>query len=476
MKLKRETAKKRATEPPAVRIGLKPPGGGRIKWVKDGFAWDLFVLSPLLGLPLFRRKLESAIFDIVISDIRLGHGEDGLSLLRFCRSLDADVGFLLITGHGSMASAVEALRIGGASDYLLKDEALVRELPRSLERILEAQSLRRENRSLRRELQGRDAAASIIGTSSALLNVKEVIRTVACTSSTVLILGESGTGKEMVARALHAASTRADKPMISVNCGAFPETLLESELYGYVKGAFTGANNSRRGLFEAAEGGTLFLDEIGEMSLQMQVSLLRVLQERQIRPLGANQTIPIDVRVIAATHQDLERAVAEGRFREDLYYRISVIPIVVPPLRERREDIPVLAQHFLRRFAEAMGRQVTAFHPESIERMLDYGWPGNVRQLENMVERSVAMAAGDPVTLAALPQPKAHSATETSLDQVIAHLPPLPPGGLEHLLEQIERHYLRNALESANGVRTEAADLLRMTYRSFRHYARKYGV
>lgn len=424
-----------------------------------------------------RGKLESAIYDAVVSDIRLGHGEDGLSLLRFCRDIDADTGFLLITGHGSMETAVEALRIGGASDYLLKDDTLVHQLPRSLNRILEAQALRRENRSLRRELQVRDAAANIIGNSAALLEVKETIRTVAGTNSTVLILGESGTGKEMVARALHAASARADKPMISVNCGAFPETLLESELYGYVKGAFTGANSSHRGLFEAAEGGTLFLDEIGEMGPPMQVSLLRVLQERQIRPLGSNQTIPIDVRVVAATHQDLERAVSEGRFREDLYYRISVIPVTVPPLRQRREDIPLLAQHFLRRFGEAMGRNVSSFAPESLERMLAYDWPGNVRQLENIIERSVAMAAGDPVTLPPLPARKtAATGNETSSEQVLAGLPPLPPGGLENLLEQIERHYLRQALETTQGVRTEAADLLRMTYRSFRHYARKYGI
>lgn len=424
-----------------------------------------------------RGKLESAIYDAVISDIRLGQGEDGLSLLRFCREIDADTGFLLITGHGSLDTAVEALRIGGASDYLLKDDNLVHQLPRSLNRVLEAQALRRENRSLRRELHGRDAAGNIIGNSPALLEVKEVVRTVASTDSTVLILGESGTGKEMVARALHAASARADKPMISVNCGAFPETLLESELYGYVKGAFTGANTSRRGLFEAAEGGTLFLDEIGEMAPPMQVSLLRVLQERQIRPLGSNQTIPIDVRVVAATHQDLERAVSEGRFREDLYYRVSVIPIVVPPLRQRRDDIPLLAQHFLRRFSQAMGRRVSAFAPESLERMLAYDWPGNVRQLENLIERSVAMTAGDPVTLPSLPQRKSPAAANTSsLDQVLAGLPPLPPGGLESLLEQIERHYLRHALETTQGVRTEAADLLRMTYRSFRHYAHKYGI
>jgi len=325
---------------------------------------------------------------------------------------------------------------------------------------------------------GRDAAGNIIGNSPALLEVKEIIRTVASTNSTVLILGESGTGKEMVARALHAASARSDQPMISVNCGAFPESLLESELYGYVKGAFTGANSSRRGLFEAAQGGTLFLDEIGEMAPPMQVSLLRVLQERQIRPLGSTQTIPIDVRVVAATHQDLERAVSEGRFREDLFYRISVIPVVVPPLRQRRDDIPLLAQHFLRRFSQAMGRNVSTFAPESIERMLAYEWPGNVRQLENLIERSVAMAAADPVTLPPLPQRKAPAAgaSETSLDQILASLPPLPPSGLEELLEQIERHYLRHALETTQGVRTEAADLLRMTYRSFRHYARKYGI
>ncbi len=420
-----------------------------------------------------RHKLESAIFDLVIADLRLSPTENGLDLLRFARSLDAEAAFVFITGHGSMETAIEAIKIGGVIDYIIKTPDLVDQVRYTVERALAYQRLGRENRSLKRELKSRNdaALAGLVGNSAPIQQLKQTIRTVAAASSTVLIRGKSGTGKELVARGIHACSPRAEQPFVSVNFGAFPESLLESELFGYVKGAFTGANSNRRGLFEAADGGTLFLDEIGEMTLPMQVSLLRVLQERQVRPLGSSQQIPVDVRVLAATNANLETAVKEGKFREDLYYRISVIPIELPALRDRAEDIPLLAMHFLRRFAEEMHKPVTRFSEESLRSMEHYDWPGNVRQLENVVERAVALAQGEIVSIGPLRETNGNGAPASG-----DALPALPPDGLERFIEGVERHYLASALQQAGGVRTKAADLLRMSYRSFRHYAKKYGI
>jgi two-component system response regulator PilR (NtrC family) len=451
------------------------------------------------------RKLESALFDIIISDVRLASGESGLDVLRFCRKLDSEAAFILITAHATMETAIEAIKIGGAVDYLIKGSDLTEQLKYTVARALEGQRVKRENVTLKRELQSRNAIENIVGGSGGIEQLKEVIRTIAPTSSTVLVRGESGTGKELVARAIHSCSARADQPFVSINCGAFPETLLESELFGYVKGAFTGANSNRRGLFEAAEKGTLFLDEIGEMSLQMQVSLLRVLQEREVRPLGSSQQVAVDVRLVAATNSDLEHAVQTGRFREDLYYRISVIPLEIPPLRRRREDIPLLAMYFLRRFAREMHKPVKYFTDESLRRLEAYDWPGNVRQLENVVERAVALARAEAVevgplserpmtmTAAAAAGGAARVAISTRDNEApvsVAQageakpaapadgdiLPKLPPNGLDELMQGIERRYLQTALQESAGVRTKAAELLGVTYRSFRHYCKKYGI
>jgi two-component system, NtrC family, response regulator PilR len=311
--------------------------------------------------------------------------------------------------------------------------------------------------------------------------LKQTVRTVASTASTVLIHGESGTGKELVARALHVCSPRATEPFVSVNCGAFPETLLESELFGYLKGAFTGANQNKRGLFEVAGGGTIFLDEISEMTPTMQVKLLRVLQERTVRPVGSTSEISIDVRVIAATNRDLDKAVAENVFREDLYYRLNVIPILVPPLRDRPEDIPLLANHFLKKYACAAGRSILRVHKESINSLCGYEWPGNVRQLENTVERAVALETTDELHVE-LPveRPKVRAAAAT------AGQPGLTPNGSDSILPEgvgmesyvagIERALLQNALHQSNGVQTKAADLLDISYRSFRHLMKKYEL
>jgi len=312
----------------------------------------------------------------------------------------------------------------------------------------------------------------------------ELIQNIAPQPSRVLITGESGTGKELVARAIHENSARAKQPFITINCGAFPETLLESELFGYVKGAFTGANENRHGLFHAANGGTLFMDEIGNMSVTMQVKLYRVLQEGKVRAIGSTEETDVDVRIIAATNKDLAKEIAEERFREDLYYRLSVIPIHLPPLRERDADIPLLAREFLGRFSKSMGKKVDGIEPEAMRRLEVYDWPGNVRELENTIERAVALESGPRVTVNALPE-----RIQKHFQETVPHNgngngngngshASLPQEGLslEEYIQNLERSYLLAALERSGGVRTQAATLLKMSYRSFRHYAKKYGV
>src|SRR5437763_8338196 len=340
-----------------------------------------------------KRKLESAIYDVVVTDIRMPN-ISGIEVLRFAHQVSPESAVILITAVDDYEAAVEAVKAGGATDYIRKSPGLVDEIKLAINRALEKIVLSKQNFALRRDAATRNSLDNIIGSSSAMEKLKQTVRTVASTASTVLIHGESGTGKELVARAVHICSPRATDAFVSVNCGAFPETLLESELFGYLKGAFTGANQNKRGLFEVADGGTIFLDEISEMTLAMQVKLLRALQERTVRPVGGTDEIAIDVRVIAATNRDLDKAVAENVFREDLYYRLNVIPIRVPPLRERREDIPMLANHFLKKYASAAGRNILRLHPSSLEILCDYEWPGNVRQLENTVERAVALETG----------------------------------------------------------------------------------
>src|SRR5712672_2788281 len=303
-----------------------------------------------------KKKLGSANYEVLITDIKMPQ-TDGIEVLRFARQESPETSVILITAVEDYEAAVQAVK-GGAFDYIHKGPGLLEELKISVGRAVETLALRRQNFAYKRDAASRNSLENMIGASTAVVKLKNVIRTVASTGSTVLIYGESGTGKELVARALHACSPRASEPFVSVNCGAFPETLLESELFGYVKGAFTGANQNKRGLFEVADQGTIFLDEISEMTLAMQVKLLRVLQERTVRPVGSTSEIAIDVRVIAATNRDLDKAVTENVFREDLYYRLNVIPIRVPPLRERREDIPMLVNHFLKKYASAAGRSI----------------------------------------------------------------------------------------------------------------------
>jgi two-component system response regulator PilR (NtrC family) len=419
-----------------------------------------------------KKKLESQVYDLIISDIRMPD-LSGIELLEFFRETRNPAAFILITAVPTMATAINALNLG-AYQYVIKTDKLVEELKLTVDRALQELALREENVRLRRELLRVFAHNNIIGQSQQIQRILEMVRTVAPTSSTVLITGESGTGKELVARAIHEASLRREKPFVSINCGAFPETLLESELFGYLKGAFTGADANRKGIIESAHGGTLFLDEIGETSPTMQVKLLRVLQERRVRPLGGSTDISIDVRLIASTNRDLKQMVAAGQFREDFYYRISVIPIHVPPLRERPDDIGPLARNFLKRFSLQMGKGVLDFDRDTLEVLERHPWPGNVRELENAVEHAVAMCGEHDgrVCQEHLPQ----SLTGITLGGETAVEIPQEGLDFETRMSQIEKQYLQAALRAAQGVRTHAAELLRMSYRSFRHYAKKYNI
>src|SRR5213080_3553152 len=420
-----------------------------------------------------KRKLESQIFDIIISDIRMP-GAGGMELLKFAKEIAPGSFFLLMTGVPALETAIAAIN-SGADRYVIKGDALVDQLRRTVREVTESLKWKNEAGYLRRELRRLTGLDNIIGQSPKMRSIFDLIQTVAPQTSRVLITGESGTGKELVARAIHENSSRAQAPFITINCGAFPETLLESELFGYMKGSFTGANENRQGLFQAAHGGTLFMDEIGNMSLTMQVKLYRVLQEGKVRPIGSTEESDVDVRIIAATNKDFEKEIAEGRFREDLYYRLSVIPIQLPALRERREDIPLLARHFLERFRRTMEKPVEGVSPEAMSKLEAYDWPGNVRELENTMERAVALETGKEISVRVLPDRiLGYAGTPLGAAEGIE----LPEDGVdfEKVVAATERMYLQAALEKAGGVRTRASEFLKITYRSFRHYAKKHSL
>jgi two-component system, NtrC family, response regulator PilR len=418
------------------------------------------------------QKINSQAYDLIISDIRMPD-ISGIDLLRHARQHNSSAGFILITAVPAVETAIQALNLG-ANRYVVKTHSLVEELKLVVARTLGELALREENVRLRREMLRLFAANNIVGQSQKIQAILEVVRTIAATTSTVLITGESGTGKELVARAIHEASDRRDRPFVSINCGAFPETLLESELFGYLKGAFTGADANKKGIIEAANGGTLFLDEIGETSPAMQVKLLRVLQERTVRPLGGTLNIPVDIRLIASTNRDLQAMVSAGEFREDFYYRVSVIPVRVPPLRERPEDIAALAQHFVQKFSLQMGRSVRQIDNQALAALSRYAWPGNVRELENVIERAVAIT--DPTESSIRPsQLPEYVGGVAAVDSERIHIPK-EGVDLELQIARVEKRYLQEALHMAGGVRSRAAELLRLSYRSFRHYARKHGL
>src|SRR6266403_481000 len=423
-----------------------------------------------------KRKLESQIFDIIISDVRMP-GESGVDLLKFAKEISPGSFFLLMTALPALDTAIAALN-SGADRYVIKGHSLVDQLRLAVHEVSESLKWKKEAGYLRRELRRLTGLDNIIGQSPKMKAIFDMIQTVAPQNSRVLITGESGTGKELVARAIHENSARAQTPFITINCGAFPETLLESELFGYMKGAFTGANENRQGLFQAAHGGTLFMDEIGNMSLTMQVKLYRVLQEGKVRPLGSNEEVDVDVRVIAATNKDLEKAIAAGEFREDLFYRLSFIPIHVPSLRERRDDIPLLARHFLEQFRKSMEKPIQGISPEAMSLLESYDWPGNVRELENTIERAVALETGAEISARVLPERVngISPAVSASLSQAAEVRIPEEGIDFEQVVAGTERRYLQAALAKADGVRTEAAQILKISYRSFRHYAKKHNL
>ena len=407
--------------------------------------------------------------DVVISDVRMPD-MDGIEMLSSLRETQPDLGVVLMTAFASVETAREAFKLG-ADDFIQKPFD-VEELKLIVKKTLEKQALINENRAFKRAQRERGSIKNIVGNSAKMHAIFQMIETVAEVQSTILITGESGTGKELVARAIHDLSARAEKPFISINCGAFTETLLESELFGYVKGSFTGANSNRKGLFEAAHRGTIFLDEIGEMSPAMQVKLLRVLQEKKVRPVGAHDELPIDARVIAATNRDLKQMSVDGSFREDLFYRISVIPINLPPLRERAEDIPELANHFARKFCQQAGRRL-AISPKAMQLLENYMWSGNVRELEHTIERAVALEREDEIQPERLPE----HITNYNPERINAEFD-LPDAGLNLTahLENLEKTYVVEALRKTAGNQTRAADLLQMQVRSLRHLLDKHNI
>ena len=435
---------------------------------RDGY--DVLIAEDgAAGLELLKRER----VDILITDIRMPQ-MNGVDLLREAKRIAPDIVSIVMTAFATTDTAVEALRLG-AADYVTKSKDTAAELRVRVGRELERRRLQQENVLLKRALRTQHQFSNIIGTSSPMLALFQLIETIASTGSTVLITGESGTGKELIARAIHVNSPRRERPFVAVNCGALSETLLDSELFGHMRGAFTGADSNKKGLIEVAEKGTIFLDEIGEMSPVVQVKLLRVLQERKFRRLGGTEEIDADIRILAATNRDLTKMVSEGTFREDLFYRINVIPMRVPPLRERADDIPLLAEHFVARFAAQMSKPVTGISGGAMSLLKQYGWPGNIRELENAMERAVALERTPMILPDSLPE---------QLNRVQADAPPpavpdaFPDAGfdLERHVQDIEREYIAEALRRAGGVKVKAAELLGMSFRSFRYYTKKYNL
>jgi two-component system response regulator PilR (NtrC family) len=409
-------------------------------------------------------------FDAIITDLRMPK-VDGLQVLRSAKDLSPETAVIMVTAVASTETAVEAMKLG-AYDYITKPFKLD-EVNLIIQNALERKRLRDENQYLRKQLETQHRFENIVGKSALMVEVFDTIRKIADSPSTAMITGESGTGKELVARAIHFNSHRREKPFVSVNCGAIPEGLMESELFGHVKGAFTGAVANKVGLFSAAEGGTLFLDEITEIPALLQVKLLRAIQVREIRRVGDTKDLKTDVRLIAASNRDLETAVREGVMREDLFYRLNVLPIHLPSLRERREDIPLLVAHFLQKFSKDLSKEVRGVTPEALAVLERYHWPGNIRELENVLERAIVLGAGDMLGIDSLPESVRRERPSKALELV-----DLPEEGmdLEATLDEIESRYLKRALDRTRGVQTKAAELLRMTFRQFRYKLQKHNL
>ena len=413
--------------------------------------------------------LRTAVFDLVITDLRM-RKVDGLTVLRTAKEQSPHTVVLVVTAYASTETDAEAMKLG-AYDYIRKPFKLD-EIKLTIGNALDAKRLQDENQALRRQLRQERPFEAFIGKTRKMLDIFDTIRKIADSASTVMITGESGTGKELVARAVHQESGRRKNPFVPVNCGAVPEGLMESELFGHVKGAFTGAGANTIGLFSAADGGTLFLDEITEIPQSIQVKLLRAIQEREIRRVGDTRDLKVDVRLIAASNRDVSRAVADSVLREDLFYRLNVIPIHLPPLRDRVEDVPLLVSHFIAKIAKEVGKTVKGITPEALAVLERYHWPGNIRELENIIERAIVLGGADVLGVEGLPPDlgRPRSSGELPID--------FPPTGLDldARLDEIEQRYVQMALERTSGVQTRAAELLGLSFRQFRYKLQKHSL
>ena len=412
-------------------------------------------------------------FDIVISDLKMPQ-LDGIDVLKTVKESAPETVVIMITAYASTETAVEAMK-QGAYDYLTKPFK-IEEVKLIVRNALEKRRLREENLILKRKIQEWTTSGvigGIVGKSPSIVNIIELIIKIADSPSNVLITGESGTGKELVARAIHNYGHRKDRPFVAINCSAIPEGLFESELFGHIKGSFTGAIASKEGIFESANGGTVFLDEIGDIPHNFQVKLLRVLEDKSVKRVGGNQEIKVDVRIIAATNRDLKKAVAEGNFREDLFYRLDVIPVEMPPLRERKDDIPLLVEHFLSKYNRLIGREIKGMSPEAMQKMIHFQWKGNVRELENVIERAATLGRG-PV----MEEYIIDECLQRGIPYKVPMSTEIPAGGvdMEGILMEIERNFILKALDMTGGVKKDAADLLRVDLRSFRYRLSKYNL
>jgi two-component system response regulator PilR (NtrC family) len=418
------------------------------------------------------KLIEKDIFDLVLLDIRMPK-MDGIAVLKKIKAAFPETIVIMITAYASTDTAIKAMK-EGAYDYITKPFKSIEEIKVIIKNALEKKNLQTENLLLKQVVKDRYQFGNIIGQSPKMQALYELLERLAPTKTNILITGESGTGKELVAKAIHYNSSRKDKAFVTLNCGAIPESLIESELFGHMKGAFTDAIATKKGLFEMADEGTIFLDEISELPLLMQVKLLRVLQDKEFKRVGGTEDIRVDVRIISATNKDLEAAVREKRFREDLFYRLNVIQIKLPPLRERREDIPVLAAHFLKKYSQELNKNINKISPEALHLLLNYGYPGNVRELQNIIERAVALGNGQelvPQHLNSYLEEQIH-ANKGVLDLDI------PSDGidLEKIIEDIERALLLKALDRTKGIKKKAAELLHINFRSMRYRLEKYGL
>lgn len=412
-------------------------------------------------------KIKNEDYSLVLCDIRMPE-MDGLSFLEAAKQVRRDVPVIMMSAFGNVDTAIEAMK-KGAYDYVSKpfkaDEILIR-----LQRLTEQETMVAENAGLKKALHQQTSFNNIIARSPRMLEIFDTIRKIADYKTTVLITGESGSGKELIARAIHFNSPRANKPFVAINCSAIPDTLLESELFGYVKGAFTGAAKDKKGLFEEADGGTLFLDEVGDLPVPLQVKLLRAIQEEEIRRVGASQSIKIDVRLITATLKDLSQEIKKGTFREDLYYRLNVLPIHLPALKERKEDIPLLVEHFTKRFNEEMDKAIEGASPECLQAMSDYSWPGNVRELENTIERAMVLETSNLLTAEHLPDSIKNQEVNPAIKAAANEL------SIKKMMTIMEQELIKKALEKTNGNRTWAAKLLEISHRALLYKIKRYGL